>query len=317
MSYSLKRSIGRGADQHYSVDLLVDEVGEGRLAWQARRVFDAIGFEERGKETSLSKVWKREFVKWTEWCASVGYDSNLCSGRSIKSLQALGSNTKGAKDTFWLETKLLLLVLTAYSLLRQSGTDKQRCRDMLTVLLQFCSSNNCQPPDACHIENKVLCFDDLDDSGFCRHVRDHQEGQWSQRVDRVLRWQECTTSLFQRRTCPACAGELRMALDAASQSMWAQRASWGSQPSAAGDLTGPSGKRRKVEHSRIEAKLQEGTLALPTMRQLWSRDITSMLQEGARIFGATSHLASCFDGGRCGKPARDYNFHWLLAVEDQ
>eukprot|EP00971_Amphidinium_carterae_P217615 4319788-Amphidinium_carterae.1 len=185
MSYALCRSIARGANQQYEVDLVVDEQPESRLAWHARRIFDSIGFEDRGKETSLSKVWKREYSKWTEWCASVDFPSNVFSGRSMKSLQASGSQTTGAKDVYWMETRLLLLVLVAYTLHRQSGSDKQKCRDLLGLLLQFCTSSDCVPPDACDPGNKLMCFDDLDDSGFCSHYRAHREGDWSKRVDRV------------------------------------------------------------------------------------------------------------------------------------
>eukprot|EP00971_Amphidinium_carterae_P318875 6338532-Amphidinium_carterae.2 len=274
-------------------------------------------FEEKNRDTNLNRVWKREYVKWAEWATSVGMSLDQLSGRSILSLHATGSDTRGAKDCYWLETRLLLLVLTAYTRHRQSSTDKQKCRDLLSLLVQFCTTSSCTAPDLITVEHKVLCFHELDDEGYCLHVREHMEGQWVHSIDRSIRWIECLSSLFDRRACKSCAAQLHHALQTCAVVISEQRHAWGGRPEQAQDLKGPTGKRRKVELTRLRAKMDDGSLGLSTMRQLWSRDIVSMLQLGAEVFKCARTLASTFDGGRCGKPARDFNFHWLLDVNTQ
>eukprot|EP00971_Amphidinium_carterae_P345774 6486900-Amphidinium_carterae.3 len=317
MTYSLAKSLARGSDDVLTVDLLVDEAEPASLWWHARRWFDSIGFQERGKETNLNKVWKREFSKWSEWSSSIGLAAEELSARSLTSLQATGSDTRGARDCYSIETRLLLLVQIGYMLHRQSVRDRQRCRDFLELLLQYCTPSSCAAPDAFAIESKVLCFHALDDAGFCAHARDHLEGSWTHRVDRCSRWLDCLVSLFQRRSCAACQCELRSALARAATSMFEARQTWGGTPSEVKDLAGPSGKRRRIEQSRAREQMQLGQLSLSTTRQIQTRDTINMLQCASRIFKDCTIVASTFDGGRCGKPARDHNFHWLLNVQTQ
>eukprot|EP00971_Amphidinium_carterae_P352122 6492441-Amphidinium_carterae.1 len=175
MSFSLTKSIARGANDEYKVDLLVEEHSLHHLCWHARRLFDSIGFEEKNRDTNLSRVWKREYVKWAEWATSIGMSAVTLSGRSLLSLHATGSDASGAKDCYWLETRLLLLVLTAYMKHRQASTDKQKCRDMLSLLVSFCTPSTCTAPDLISVEHKVLCFHNVDDEGYCEHVREHME----------------------------------------------------------------------------------------------------------------------------------------------
>eukprot|EP00971_Amphidinium_carterae_P105566 2090567-Amphidinium_carterae.2 len=167
--YVLSRSIATSASETYQAQLLAT-CNDTQLQWQARRVLEAVGFVDRGRNTRTCDVWRREKPKWLKLVQSLDMDVQPLMGESAKATRAKSLDSTDASEFHWLDTSMLLLLLISYIDTRRSKSDKEQSEHLLHLMLSFGTSANIDAPETVPPEVKALCWREVNDDGYCKHL---------------------------------------------------------------------------------------------------------------------------------------------------
>eukprot|EP00971_Amphidinium_carterae_P344823 6485439-Amphidinium_carterae.3 len=311
-AFLLDREYGDAAHATTRVVLSGAYVGEGSLAWTATRVLSLLGWDGRTRNLEPDAGLRVELPKWGKWFMELGLDVNEHVCQSAKSLRARGKAVpENALPYASISTMGLYCVLCFYAARRNTVERMHSARVLLETLIGHCTNMPAANTLQSSVAERASCAESIDDSNQCVHLQEVCAGSELMEGSRPKLIAAVLARCPSRLSCPSCCMLATRVLRALATETETNSERWRSpNPEVAPELTGPTGKKRKIEPIKKELIRVSNTYT-PGREHARSQFMASMLHAARESLSSPCTLSLSMDGGRIAKPKKEVNGAWI------
>eukprot|EP00971_Amphidinium_carterae_P278172 5521794-Amphidinium_carterae.1 len=311
-SFLLDREHGDAASSTTRIVLSGTALSEGSLCWSSTRIMSLLGWDGRTRNLEPDAGFRSEVPKWGKWFKELDIDINDHVRLSAKSLRAKGKAVQPDAPQFASVSSFGLYGLLSFYAGKRSTFERlDASRRVLETLITHCTDLPAANALSSTQDERNACAEDIDDTNSCIHLQHVCAGADLEMGSRPRVIAGMLGRGTSRLACPSCSAlTLRILRRLASETDSNCQRWHTAHPEVAPVLTGPSGKKRRIE-PLARKQIRESTTYTPGREDARTQWMSAMLHACRIELERPCSLALCMDGGRVAKPKKEINAAWL------